>query len=358
MGPMISTAIVCAQQQEAQAEYIRLNQFPEPEIELAWCDCLDRIQSPAHYNAPAYFRDPAVLGERCFAVLATMENRVAGIMTGAYHGDHAFCGLMSRPQICVDGTTEPAATEDALARGFLTEASTAKLLTIYSWFPLEGFKRYGFRERTLEGVVVLDLTRDPEVLFKQLNKKRRNCIRSAMRQGVEVLPAKRMQDVEAFYDIYSTWYAETPKQIEGGRMPFEVFEQRFRLRDNFQIFLARYAGKVIAGITLRSLPGGLIEYSDNSSLREFLALRPNDLLLWNAIQWGCREGFPRFSLGGAHRFLREFGGTLTPVYRYRLDRTLLRRHDLRENLMDWGRSKLRKMPRPLETAVRRIAGKA
>lgn len=36
----------------------------------------------------------------------------------------------------------------------------------------------------------------------------------------------------------------------------------------------------------------------------------------------------------AHRFLREFGGTLTPVYRYRLDRTHLHRHDLGENLAD------------------------
>jgi CelD/BcsL family acetyltransferase involved in cellulose biosynthesis len=101
-----------------------------------------------------------------------------------------------------------------------------------------------------------------------------------------------------------------------------------------------------------------VEYSNNSSLDEFLPLKPNDRLLWNAIEWACREGFPRFSLGGAHRFLREFGGTITPVYRYRLDRTRLRRHDLRENLTDWGRAKLRQMPRPVEKAVRRLAGKA
>jgi hypothetical protein len=62
-------------------------------------------------------------------------------------------------------------------------------------------------------------------------------------------------------------------------------------------------------------------------------------------------------MGGAHRFLREFGGTLTPIYRYRMDRTPLRWQDQRENLTDWVRAKLRQMPRPVETLVRRIVGK-
>jgi len=118
-----------------------------------------------------------------------------------------------------------------------------------------------------------------------------------------------------------------------------------------------FSGQVVAGITLRFFPGGTVEYSSNSSLDAFLHLKPNDLLLWNAVEWACGEGFRRFSLGGAHRFLREFGGTVTPIYRYRLDRTFLRRHDLKENLMSWGRTKLRQMPAPLEIAVRKVAGK-
>jgi len=358
MNSMSATAANVPNRAEQQSDFDIVHEFPGPRLELAWRDCLDRVDAPAHYNAPEYFRDPKQADERRFAVLATRESRVTGVLTGAHEGDHAVCGLISRPQICVDKTADAAATAETLARGLLTEASTAKLLTVYSWFPLTGFTRYGFRERALEGVVVLDLTQGAEALFKQLGKKRRNCIRSAMRQPVEIFEAATEQDITAFYAVYSRWFGTARKKIDGQKLPFEFFQQRFRLRENVRGFMARSAGQVIAGITLRFFPGGLVEYSNNSSLDEFLHLKPNDLLLWNAIEWTCRKGFPRFSLGGTHRFLREFGGTLTPIYRYRLDRTHLRRHDLRENLMDWGRANLRRMPRPVETAVRKIAGKS
>ena len=343
---------------EQQPGYEIVREFPGPSLELAWRDCLDRVDTPAHYNAPEYFLDAKQRDERRFAVLAMDEGRVTGVLTGAHEGDQVVCGLNSRPQICVDKTVDAGATAEALARGLLAEASAANLLTVYSWFPLPAFARYGFRERVLEGAVVLDLAQGPEAIFKQLDKKRRNCIRSAMRQPVEIFEAETEQDIADFHAVYSRWFSTTRKKIDGQKLSFEFFQQRLRLRENVRAFLARSGGQVIAGITLRFFPGGLVEYSNNSSLDEFLHLKPNDRLLWNAIEWACREGFPRFSLGGAHRFLREFGGTLTPVYRYRLDRTPLRRHDLRENLTDWGRAKLRQMPRPVENAVRRIAGKA
>jgi hypothetical protein len=354
MSVTAASASKCAEQ---QFDFDIAHESPGLNLEMAWRACLDRVDAPAHYNAPEYFRDPKQGHERRFAVLATSDGRVTGVLTGAHERDHAVCGLMSRPQLCVDRTADAAATVEALARGFLAEASAAKLLTVYSWFPLEGFRGHGFRERVLAGVVVLDLTQGPTALFKQLDKKRRNCIRSAMRQPVEIVEATTEQDITSFYAVYSCWFGTTRKKIGGRKLSSEFFQQRFQLRENVRVFLARSGGQVIAGITLRFLPGGLVEYSNNSSLDEFLHLKPNDLLLWNAVEWACREGFPRFSLGGAHRFLREFGGALTPIYRYRLDRTRLRQHDLRENVMDWGRATLRQMPRPLENAVRRITGK-
>lgn len=357
MRPMFATAANAPDPagQPLDCEVVR--EFPGPSLELAWRDCLDRVDAPAHYNAPEYFRDPKQGDERRFAVLATRANRVTGVLTGAHEGDQVVCGLMTRPQLCVDKTADAPATVHALARGLLNQAAAAKLLTVYSWFPLPGFIHHGFRERALEGSVVLDLTQGPETLFRQLDKKRRNCIRSAMRQPVDLVEVTTEADTKAFYSVYSRWFGTARKKIDGRKLSLEYFQQRFRLRENVRAFMARSAGQVIAGVTLRFFPGGLVEYSNNSSLDEFLHLKPNDLLLWNAIEWACREGFPRFSLGGAHRFLREFGGTLTPIYRYRLDRTHLRHHDRRESLADWGRATLRQMPRPLETAVRKIAGK-
>jgi len=224
--------------------------------------------------------------------------------------------------------------------------------------PLDGFVLYGFRRRQLEGCVVLDLTKGPETLFKELNRKRRTNIRFAIRNGIEVFEAVKPSDAEMFYQIYLTWRQTERKTIKGEQIPWTVFEQRFRQRESFRFFLARYSGTVIAGVTLRFTPGGLVEYANNSSLDEFLHLKPNDLLVWRAIEWACGQGFHRFSLGGAHRFLTEFGGEVEPIWRYRLDRTLLRHHDVREATLDLARASFRKLPYPLKRTFRRILGKS
>ncbi|MGH9470145.1 MAG: GNAT family N-acetyltransferase, partial [Terriglobia bacterium] len=121
---------------------------------------------------------------------------------------------------------------------------------------------------------------------------------------------------------------------------------------NRLLYLARQEGKIIAGTIIRWHPGGMVEYGRNNSLPEYLNLKPNDLLLWKAIEWACAEGVSVFSLGGAGNFHREFGGKLVPIYRYRLDRTFLRRYDRQEALAAAGSRALRRLPAPLEKKIR------
>jgi hypothetical protein len=84
----------------------------------------------------------------------------------------------------------------------------------------------------------------------------------------------------------------------------------------------------------------LFESAANCSLDEYLHLKPNDLLQWKGIEWACANGLRRHSLGGAHSFLLRFGGEVVPVVRYRKDRTLLRKHDLREMMEDTARKRI------------------
>jgi lipid II:glycine glycyltransferase (peptidoglycan interpeptide bridge formation enzyme) len=233
------------------------------------------------------------------------------------------------------------------------------MITVYSWswLALDPFESFGFHRRQLEGNVLLDLTKGPEILFRELNKKRRTSIRFAIRSGVEIFDARTPEDAAIFYDIYLRWRRTTRKVIRTERISREVFESRIGRQENFKFFLARSSAAVIAGITLRLFAGGLVEYANNSSLDEFLHLKPNDLLVWKAIEWACEQRFLRFSLGGAHRFLREFGGRLVPILRYRVDRTLFHQHDLRETAMDMARSSLTKVPQPVERMIRKILRK-
>jgi len=337
------------------SDFLILHEFPSREIEAKWREFLEDVECPAHFNAPEYFVEPYWDGKRPFAILALHQSRVVGVLTGVHEGEETVSGLQSRPQVCLAKSADPAIVGDALARGLLAEGGNSRLITLYgwNWTPLDALKKYRFRRREMEGCVVLDCTLGAEALFKQFSKTRRYNIRLAMREGVEVFQATTREEFQTYYEIYLSWCRR--KNITP--FPYEMEEKAFfATRNNRRLFLARSSGKIIAGSIIRFFPGGLSEYARNNSLPEFLRLNPNDLIQWRAIEWLCQQGIQRHSMGGAHAFLQKFGGVMTPIYRYRLDRTLLRRHDLREALRDRGRATLKKLPAPVEKAARRFLG--
>ena len=338
-----------------EPRYLVLHDFPHTEVESLWRDFLGRVEFPAHYNMPEFFLEPHWTGKRPFAVLALSDSKITGVMTGIHEGRQLISGLQSRPQVLLDPQADQTRTTDLLAQGLLSEADRAGLITVYSWAstPLPAFKDRGFSVRELEGDVVLDLSAGPEALFERFAKNRRRDIRIAMRNGVEVAQATTAEDLQAYWDVYSAWRKTARKQIHHNQT-FATAEKVHNLRNNHRRFLARYQGKVIAAAGVRLCPGGLIEYSNNCSLDAFMKLLPNDLLVWRVIEWACENGFKRYCLGGAHQFLRKWGGSVMPIYRYRLDRTFLRRHDMKESAAGMARRLLVSMPPPLQGTVKKM----
>jgi len=339
-------------------EFTILHEFPRAGLEAAWRDCLQRVECPAHYDAPEFFLEPFWAGRSPFAVLALSDGAVTGVLTGLHEGGGVNVGLPSRPQICADASADRAATLNALARGLLEEAGTADLVSVYTWpsLTLEPFQHFGFRRRQLQGDVILDLRRGSEALWKDLTPERRRNIRQAMKRGVQVRPMQDDSDIRAAYEAYLGWRRTSRKIIIGDEMPAALFDKVCRMTANSYFLLAHHAGQVVGVSVFRFFPRGLVEFAANYSRDEFLHLNANALLQWEGIRWACAEGFPQFSMGGAHVFLRRFGGAIVPVLRYRLDRTWLRQHDLKEALRDRARGVVRKLPAPIETAVRKWTG--
>ncbi len=341
-------------------DFVILHSFPAPEMEGKWRDYLTQVECPAHYDAPEFFQEPYWEGKKPFAVLAIEDGRVSGVLTGIHLPHEAVAGQVSRSQVSVAKTSDAAAVTGMLARGLLEEGRSEPLLTAYAWngtVPEDGFHAHGFHKRLCPGAVILDLSKGPDTLFRELHTMRRRNIRYATRNGVEVAQAQTVEDIRAFYDIYHAWRMTPRKEIHGEELPYSLFEGWFRLNQrNRKFFLARHSGRIIAGSTLRVCPGGLVEYANNSSLDEFLHLKPNDLISWKAIEWAAGAGFKRYSLGACGRFHREFGGAVVPVVRYRMDQTFLRRHDLGEKLRDRGRETLNKLPAGIEKRIRKTLG--
>jgi hypothetical protein len=336
--------------------YSILQGFPNASEEKAWREFLPRSDWPSHYTTPEFFLEPYWKGKHPFAVLVNHVDRIVAVLTGLHEGDHVMSGIPARPQVCFDRTVDYSHAAQTLAQGLLEEAGSASLISLYSWTPLEALRIMGFRLRTLEGCVVLDLRRGPQELFREIHASGRKNIRIATRKGVEVFEASTDEDLAAYYEVYCRWRRTSRKKIEGQQVPFSVVLAAYNLKNSRRYFLARHDGETIAGSSVRFSPGGLLEYSGNPSLDEHFLLKPNDLLKWKVIEWGCAQGFPLFSLGGAHLFHLKSGGTIFPVYRHRIDRTWLRRHDRCEALIDTGRKTLRRAPL-VDRTVRRLLGK-
>jgi Acetyltransferase (GNAT) domain len=325
-----------------------LHNYPtDQNVEARWREFLARADFPAHYVSPEYFREPFFRDKKPFVVLGRQGERVVAALSGIHEEQQLMCGLRSRPQICFDKTADLAVASDALVGGLRKEAAADQLITFYSWVPLNTLAKHGYRCRQEEGVVMLDLTRGPDELFKQFADSRRRNIKKASKLGIEVFIAEKTDEFRAYYDIYAEWCRR--KNIP--RNSFEMLEEALRL-PNRRLFLARYEGKILAGTIIRLYPGAMIEYAANSSLVEHQQLRPNDLLHWRVIEWACAEGYKSYSLGGAHLFLRRFGGSIVPVYRYRVDRTWLHRYELKEALGNAGRNMFDALPVGLKTRMR------
>jgi hypothetical protein len=336
--------------------YEILHEFPKGPMEATWRDLLSRLKFPSHYNAPEFFLEPFWTDKKPFAILALDGKRAVGVLTGIHDRDAVVCGLPSRPQIEIDPNVDASSATSALFEGLSKEAGRAKLITVYSWPApeFEHLKSHGFRKRQLEGNVVLDLTKGADALFQQFTKDRRRNIRFAEKNGVTVRVANNRDDFRVAYEVYNGWQKTDRKEVHGERRTFEHFESSQVLTHSRRMFIAELEGKAIAINMFRFCPGGLFESAANCSFDEYLHLKPNDLLQWKGIQWACENGLRKHSLGGAHSFLLRFGGTVVPVVRYRMDRTLLRKHDLREMMEDTARRKLGPVMRQ---RVRKALGK-
>jgi hypothetical protein len=240
----------------------------------------------------------------------------------------------------------------SLTAGLLAEARGAKLVDLFVWSDMDALVNSRFRQRRHEGVVMLDLLRGPDALFRKFSANKRTNIKKAIKCGVSVAPAKNDDEISAYYRICIEWSARKNLPIQ----PQEEFQENFKLTENRLLLLARHESKIIAGVVIRFLPGGVMEYAANSSLQSALHVRPNDLLHWRAIEWGYREGLTKYSLGGTHLFLRKFGGEVVTTTRCRLDRSIFRGYTVRDWLVDTAERARPLLPDRLTNVARSVRG--
>lgn len=286
------------------------------------------------YVTPNFFVDPFVSGGDRFVILNFDEKgSITAVLSGVSSDGVINSGLPSRPQAALRRGVDPDDVADALASALTGDVlPNVKLINLHSWTEIPQLRKHGFRHRTTgsEGeVVILDLSKGEDQLFKEFSQTRRNEIRKAEKlAALEIKQLETESELQDLYEVYCDWNRRKGN-VAGA---FELFVAAAEQDLYRTIFIAKVDEKVVAGSFFRFCQGGVVEYAANNSLTEYQRLKPNDLLCWNAIQWACKSGFRSFSMGGAHLFLRRFGGKIISTNTYTLDGTLFKTHHLKRDL--------------------------
>ncbi|MEZ5346279.1 MAG: GNAT family N-acetyltransferase [Pyrinomonadaceae bacterium] len=338
---------------------IVITKYPDPQLEERWNEFLKNAHRPTHYTTPNFMVDPFIRGGERLAILAEDEGgRISGVITGVIDEKNFRSGMAVRPQAAFRKDIDLRDTASTMFEG-LGSIGDKKLdfIEFYTWDPVPEFVDLGFREKICGGdnsVVMLDLTKGADELFKEFSQTRRNEIRKVIRKGeLEVKTLETEDELRELYEIHVDWNKR--KEIKPDS--FKDFSFAQDQTEYRKTLIAKHDGKVIAGSYYRFCRGGMIEYAANNSLVEYQKLRPNDLIGWRSIEWACEAEFTEYSMGGSHLFLRRFGGDLVHAYRYKMDLSFLHVHDAKESIVNLGLKTYRNLPKSVKSGIKKIAGK-
>jgi peptidoglycan pentaglycine glycine transferase (the first glycine) len=157
---------------------------------------------------------------------------------------------------------------------------------------------------------ILNLTKTEDELLKVMHQKTRYNIRLAEKKGVEIQEARK-DDFEKFWKIM-----EETKDRDGFRLHGKEHYQKMLEIDFNRLFLAKYDGKLIAGI-IAAFFGDTVTYVHGASSNEHRETMAPYLLQWQAIKKAKADGYKFYDFYGTDetkwpgvtRFKKGFGGS-------------------------------------------------
>jgi hypothetical protein len=170
----------------------------------------------------------------------------------------------------------------------------------------------------------LNLLKDENAVYSNFKSNAKRNIKKAVKEGVFVQIDNSFSSLKEFYRLHCMTRREhgVPPQ------PFHFFRKIYDIiisnNDGF-ISLARYKDRVIAGAVFFHFGKNAL-YKYGASDKAYLHLRPNNLVMWEAIRWYGREGYESVCFGrterenaGLRQFKNLWGTKETRIHYFRYD---------------------------------------
>lgn len=164
----------------------------------------------------------------------------------------------------------------------------------------------------------LNLDQDIETISKSLHRTQRQNIKTAEKNGVEIKRGENLEYLHIFYKLHCLTRHRQGVPVQPWRF-FELILDRIIKKGNGFILLANSRDHCLAaGLFLHWHQTLCYKYA--ASADEDQDMRPNHLLTWKAIQWGCENGYKVFDFGrtdnkneGLRTFKCRWGAEETPL---------------------------------------------
>ncbi len=143
--------------------------------------------------------------------------------------------------------------------------------------------------------IILDLTQDLDDILGQMRRSTRYNIRYASRKGVTINTGNQ-EDIPAFYDLMQA----TGRRAHFSPRIYTYYQQEwdiFSACDRAKLFLASYQDQLL-GARMIFRFGNQAADIHAGSITNYSKLRPNYLLVWEAIKWAKAQGCTTYDLWG------------------------------------------------------------
>jgi len=164
-------------------------------------------------------------------------------------------------------------------------------------------------------MMILNLTGNSDELWKGFDAKLRNQIRKASKSGLTASWSGKERGAD-FYEVFAANMRDLGSPVHS-RQFFEAMLDEFS--DSAKLMLVRKGNRVIGGAVCLFFKDSMV-VPWASSLREYFALCPNNLLYWEMIRWGAENGYQRFDFGrsspdsGTYRFKKQWSTKEEPLH--------------------------------------------
>jgi len=140
---------------------------------------------------------------------------------------------------------------------------------------------------------VIDLSTGPDLLFQTLDKKRRQDINRAMRKGMKVGIGSR-KEFEIILDLMNERYKQQAKIVT---VPTDYLLDIYdTFSKNITVFYGTYEDEIITGLIDLHYKDTIYSWIGNLKPVKSVSPSPSDLVNWEAVRYGCEQGFKSYVL--------------------------------------------------------------